>query len=643
MAHPLQLFWENHLGKFGKLSLGRDRTHEVSSTFRCAAAGLFGPRGAPPGCPSAVAPSPPPRFGETLDVDVVDVDVYVTERDGRRVGGLRKEDFVVSEDGKPVAVTNFAAIARESASSSALKGVDGAVAAATGGGRGAPAADPASDLYLVVLVDNLHLHPRNRTRAVDQIRKFLAAHTRQGAHILLATYDLGLKVRRAFTGDAAAIDAGLSEIEQLPTYGQQEDSARLTAYQAMLTLHSIHPCSAEIIKPIEGYAEERRSEALSTVGALTLMINSLAGLPGRKAFLYVSDGVSISPGQELFEAVAQICAGSEGSGVSGAAASPEDGADRGVGHGAGRGEAGGDDPGKYQPQQADLDALRYNVAKPFADLAAHASANRVTFYTLQASGLEAPTLSADVEGSEAQRLIGTGSLQQLQRQNQQAALTALAADTGGRAMVDANDFAPGLAGMEEDFDTYYSLGYSPAHRGDGQVHKVEVRLKRTGLQVRYRQSYRDKPALEKMADRTLAALLHGAEDNPLGLQVEIGEPVADGDRYAVPVHLKIPLFKLAILNQQDVYRGKLGILVATREDDGGGISAVRRVEVPLAIPSSQVLNALGQYYLYTLTLKMKAGPQHVAVAVRDEVAATSSYLSRPVTVGPVRASAAGHF
>ena len=72
--------------------------------------------------------------------------------------------------------------------------------------------------------------------------------------------------------------------------------------------------------------------------------------------------------------------------------------------------------------------------------------------------------------------------------------------------------------------------------------------------------------------------------------------------------------------------------MATR-DAAGGTSPVRQVEVPLNIPRKEVLNALGQYYLYTLTLKMKPGVQHVAVAVRDELAAATSYLSRSVTVG----------
>ncbi len=99
----------------------------------------------------------------------------------------------------------------------------------------------------------------------------------------------------------------------------------------------------------------------------------------------------------------------------------------------------------------------------------------------------------------------------------------------------------------------------------------------------------------------------------------------------------IPLFKLAILEPAGkVYAGKLRVLVAVR-DEAGGTAPVRQVEVPLNIPRKEVLSALGQYYIYTLTLKLRPGLQHVAVAVRDEIAATTSYLSRPVTVSATAA------
>ena len=577
---------------------------------------------------SAAAPPPaPPSFGETVEVNVVNVDVYVTDKNGHRVGGLKKGDFEVLEDGKTVAVSNFEELSparpavRETSPAAPL--APGAPAAAA---APAEATDPQRQLSLVVFVDNLHIRPQNRARAVEQIRKFLAQSVRPGDRVMLATYDNNLRVRRAFTGDRQAVDATLGEIERLPSYGLQEDSARREAYRTMLDLNSIHKCGAEIIKPVEGYAEQTRADALRTVGALTVTINSLSGVPGHKALLFVSDGISVTPGEELFEAASELCGGSAATGISTKDDSPEGPHADAIQDAAGA---------KYSPEQAALDAQKYSVAKRFEDLAAHASANRVTFYTLQASGLQT-TSSAEVDVSE--RLLQSGTIQQIQTSNLKGSLTALAVDTGGRAMLDANDFLPDLARMQEDFESYYSLGYTPAHNGDGRDHRIEVKLKRPGLKVRYRQTYRDKPVLEKMADRTLAALFHGFEENPLEIQIEIGDPSPAGDgQYSVPVRLRIPLFKLAILNQQETYQGKLRLLVATR-DDNGGASPVRQVEVPLNIPRKEVLSALGQYYLYTLTLKMKPGAQHVAVAVRDEIAATTSYLARPVTVGAVAVS-----
>jgi hypothetical protein len=184
--------------------------------------------------------------------------------------------------------------------------------------------------------------------------------------------------------------------------------------------------------------------------------------------------------------------------------------------------------------------------------------------------------------------------------------------------------------MREDFSVYYSLGYTPAHGGDARQHRVEVKVRKPGLKVRNRRSYRDKPVAERTVDRTLAALVHGIEDNPLEVAMEIGDPArAEDGTWSVPVRLRIPLFRLTIINQQGAFEGRLRLLVVTG-DDQGSTSPPRQVQVPIQIPSKQVLNAMGRFYLYTLTLRMPAGDQRVAVAVRDELAAATSYLSRKV-------------
>jgi len=186
--------------------------------------------------------------------------------------------------------------------------------------------------------------------------------------------------------------------------------------------------------------------------------------------------------------------------------------------------------------------------------------------------------------------------------------------------------------MQEDLTTYYSLGYTPSHSGDGKEHRITVAVKRSGVRLRYRESYRDKPVMEKAVDRTLAALFYGIEDNPLKIDLEIGDQVpADGGNVSVPVRLRIPLFKVAVLDGDENYEGNLRLLVASRNADGR-MTPVRQIPVPIHIPRKEVLTALGQYYVYSLTLQLAPGEQRVAVGVRDVVAATASYLSRAVSV-----------
>ena len=41
-----------------------------------------------------------PVAGETIDVTIVNVEVFVTDKRGRRVHGLTRDDFEIHENGK---------------------------------------------------------------------------------------------------------------------------------------------------------------------------------------------------------------------------------------------------------------------------------------------------------------------------------------------------------------------------------------------------------------------------------------------------------------------------------------------------------------------------------------------------------------
>ena len=84
-------------------------------------------------------------------------------------------------------------------------------------------------------------------------------------------------------------------------------------------------------------------------------------------------------------------------------------------------------------------------------------------------------------------------------------LRELSEDTGGFAVVNANDFATAFDRIVRDNSSYYAMAYYPPTEKAGKFHKIEVRVRRPDVRVRARQGYvTPKPpgaAAEKSARR----------------------------------------------------------------------------------------------------------------------------------------------
>jgi len=589
-------------------------------------------------------------FGEQVEVNVVNVEVYATDADGRPVNGLQRGDFTLLEDGKPMQIVNFEAVDRTEAAPAAPAATE--PAGATPAAAPADVAAVADDrLHLVVFIDNTHVAAAHRTRVLRQLRDFLTRLT-AGDEVMIATYDPGLHVRLPFTADREALGRAVDAMERIAADGGAETRARRGALQHVLDIQERAAlasakqgaredtlsgraelrggstdeaeapseadtlCPPEIAEPVKAYAGEARQEILRSITGLTVLVNSLSGLPGRKALLHVSDGLSVTPGEELFQALAEICGGGgTASGVPSA-----DAQTLGV--------------RTYRASQAMLDAQSYGTAKQWNDLAAHASAQRVTLYTLQATGLEAGASAAADMGPE-DRLLQAASVASVEKENRRGSLNALASGTGGRAIFDANDLARDIAHIKDDFAHYYSLGYTPPHSGDGRAHNIVIKVQSPGVRVRHRQVYRDKPPLERVVDRTLAALFLGTGDNPLGVTLQLGETApgsAGSTSSIIPIRVLIPLNNIGLTLHGESYDGKLRIFVAT-QSAGGGNSAVRQMEVPLHIPMQNSQATMMQSYLYEVKLQLPPGEHRVAIGVRDDITTLVSYLTQKVQVG----------
>jgi hypothetical protein len=150
------------------------------------------------------------------------------------------------------------------------------------------------------------------------------------------------------------------------------------------------------------------------------------------------------------------------------------------------------------------EGIDYDITNPFEnqeatvirddlrDAIAAATRSNVTIYSLDPRGLttsgdediemsgyvEDPSLRLDMRGLQDEVRLSQDSLRSLSEQ------------TGGFAVLNANEFRTGFDRIQRDNSTYYLLGYySSNERRDGRYRKLEVRLKRPGLTVRARKGY----------------------------------------------------------------------------------------------------------------------------------------------------------
>jgi VWFA-related protein len=151
----------------------------------------------------------------------------------------------------------------------------------------------------------------------------------------------------------------------------------------------------------------------------------------------------------------------------------------------------------WQPQRGMApDPRDWTIRKLMQELFEIAGDCDVVIHSIDLGGLEGPVDVASWDGSNPARATGRG------------ALTALAANTGGRSVQPTNDFARALGEMDSISRTYYVLAFEPADQGKpGRRRSLDVRVRRSGLSVSHRRAYvlpkRSEPDLA--ADRLAAA------------------------------------------------------------------------------------------------------------------------------------------
>ena len=563
-------------------------------------------------------------FIERVDINVINVEAFVTDKSGNSVDDLTVDDFEVYEDGKLVELTNFFQNDRVAPVNEQFDRDRQMVSEGRRGGQSTPAVTPREvpedqRLNLVVYVDLYHLRPANRTKVMKQLGGFLEDRIHQGDRVMMIAHQRTLQLIHPFTQDIGQVVQGIERVAKMATNGQMADAERRRVRNSLFEGRGAEPTPGQLLPPggsavdpgviqtnvienIRLFVQQQRLETENSMKALETVLRSLGGLPGRRALLYVSDGLEKQPGSDLYQMYTERYS-----------AAPRVTAS--------------------SPSRTGIELTRNDLTDVYHKVTSVANTHQVTLYTLQARGaMGLGTVSAE-EGDNSMGLGGSLTSSNERQSSEQEPLIDLAEETGGSAIINSSNFAGALESLSKDFNSLYSLGYRSRTGGDGRYHKIEVKVKRPDLRVRHRSGYVDSTQEQRVADRAFSSLILDLESNALGVTVDFATPQLEGlNKYHLPLLVRIPLRELTLLPDGDKHKGKLRLFFAVQDPDGA-ISQVQEVPYPVEIPAAEANQLQDKEIGYALKLAVREGTPKVAVSVWDEISGIESYLLRSVPVG----------
>jgi len=392
----------------------------------------------------------PPTQGGVIrrSFDIVSTDVIVRDNknQGQFIANLNKGDFEVYEDGIKQDLVSFILThggrVYNDAPPPAAPVMEGIILPPS-----RPTNDAAGRIWLI-FVDDLHLDFPNTGRIKDLFKKISNELVHEGDMFgIVSTGPSSLAIDLTYDRKrlTEAIDkvsgAGLKPNEILDTplgaEGPSEVRYRAhvafdTAYNIMKTLESVHN--------------------------------------RRKAFVYVSNGYDFNPFQDTRKKNAD---------EQWKEMNPNAGSD----DGSGSNNSDASDVNPFMQQGNEFSFA--DLANELSELTREANRANTTIYTIDPRGLVGmPDLDQKVDMMDFQNYIRTS----------QDSLRVLAEQTGGFATINQNDFMKALKRIDAETSDYYVLGYYSSNPDPTQrKRKVEIKVNRPNVELRYRTEYTLKP------------------------------------------------------------------------------------------------------------------------------------------------------
>ena len=570
---------------------------------------------------------------ESIDVRLISLDAVVTDSSDRPVTGLTKDDFELKVENEPVEILSVAA---------------GQDLRTTVTGR----------LTILLFIDERHLQRKHRDAALVEIAEALDQEIAANpTWVAAAAFGERLEPLLSPTRDRAAVRTTIEAAmgRDIPTTAlrSQQRSASLAMRETLRLMaargsrYRLGEASlASVEANLRSFGQALRQDTLLTVSAVRSLVEALAFVPGRKAILFVSDGLPRHPldsaAKTMYDRLAGASRQLEGDEMISAPGSLDlndrnhrpFGVDRADRMGMATNIVQVDDGGAFAFQTM---AAELSCADAFDQLAALANTHRVTFYPLKPPVID-PAISELGESAKDR-----GSIVELS--NVRTGLNSLAGLTGGLSFVSDTGVAEFLQSTRTDISTYYSLSFTPPDSmGDSGIREITLRLRQRPLarngSLRYRASYAPVTIQQNLASRAWGTLLFGWEENNHGMEVQVRRS-ASRERSDRPGHTplevraSLPIGDLGLAptraTRNPVASGFFRVVVQVQREDGSRMPP-QHFDFELNVPVDELEQAAGQYIAVRSEVLLPPGSYRLAVGIWEENSGRSSFVVRELAV-----------
>ena len=362
-------------------------------------------------------------------VSLVEIDVQVTNRDGKPVKGLKQEQFTVTEDGKPQKISSF--------EYNDIEQVETA-----GKGDAAPITVPLGTVaspeeikavvrdhrMIVMFFDLTSLQAEDLLRSTRAAQKYLQEQMTPADLVGIVAFGNTLKVVANFTNDRELLKQSVDAL--IPGH----EAALASLADAATAANGETAVSEDTGAAFT--ADDTEFNIFNTdrkLAAVEALCEVLEGIPGKKSIIQFTSGITQTGEENRSELIAAT-----------------------------------NSANRSNVSIYSVDSRGLLTATPGGDASVGASGGNAMF-----------TGATVISQSQS-------------RQDSRDTLATLAGDTGGRSFFDVGDFGKIFQSVQNDTSGYYLVGYYSTNvANDGAWRRVHVKIDQlpAGVHIRAREGY----------------------------------------------------------------------------------------------------------------------------------------------------------